>query len=403
MSIKNKKLLCVIGSLNRGGCETHLLKVLPELKKKGMDISIFLLADRGTLAQQMEESDITLVSPWILSRRSKKANIFSRLFRLVIISLQFSIYIIRSKPDFIHFFLPASYWLGAPLSYIFSRAKLIMSRRSLNNYMVNNARLQRYEKFLHNKMHFILGNSQAVVDQLIVEELAPTNKTGLIYNGVESPPLLSINNEPAGEPILSELSIPPTSTVMTMVANLIPYKGHSDLLSALSIVSNYDNDWHLLIVGRDDGIGQSLKSQASKLMISDNTHFLGLRNDVPQIYAASNIGLLSSHEEGFSNAILEGMLASLPMIVTDVGGNAEVVENNKTGYVVPASSPKEFAAAILKIINDPALQLSMGKAGRKRIDEKFSMETCINNYAKLYCSLSTGTENIKQKLDFTPG
>ncbi|MDZ4057391.1 MAG: glycosyltransferase, partial [Polynucleobacter sp.] len=96
-----------------------------------------------------------------------------------------------------------------------------------------------------------------------------------------------------------------------------------------------------------------------------------------------DIGVLCSHEEGFSNAVLESMAARLPMIVTDVGGNAEAVEDGVTGYVIPPKNPVELARALQRLALDPDRRL-IGERGRERVETHFSMATCINDYLSLY-------------------
>src|SRR5205823_891079 len=125
-----------------------------------------------------------------------------------------------------------------------------------------------------------------------------------------------------------------------IVANLIPYKAHTDLFHALAQISpKLPADWTLLCVGRDTGYGAKLEKFSQELKLSDHIQFLGERRDVRELLAHAHIGILCSHEEGFANAILEGMTTGLPMIVTDVGGNAEAVVHEKTGLVVPPHDP----------------------------------------------------------------
>jgi glycosyltransferase involved in cell wall biosynthesis len=168
------------------------------------------------------------------------------------------------------------------------------------------------------------------------------------------------------------------------VANLIPYKGHADLLDAFgSIREQLPQNWELWCVGRDDGIGQGLKERAERLGIASHVRFLGSRSDVPDLLLRADVGVLCSHEEGFSNAVLEAMAAGLPMVVTDVGGNAEAVVDGDTGYVVPPKDPPRLAEALLSVALD-ARRSDMGARGRKRAEELFSMDACLHQYELLY-------------------
>ena len=176
--------------------------------------------------------------------------------------------------------------------------------------------------------------------------------------------------------------------MLILIANLIPYKGHEDLLNALAMIKDrLPEDWTLLCVGRDNGIGDDLQSTARDLSISSNVHWMGLRNDAIQLLRLSDIGLMCSHQEGFSNSILEGMAAGLPMIVTDVGGNSEAVLHDQTGYVVPPHQPKAMAEAIVELALDQERISVMGTMGRTRISEFFSLNGCIDRYENLYMGL----------------
>ena len=119
-----------------------------------------------------------------------------------------------------------------------------------------------------------------------------------------------------------------------------------------------------------------------------NVRLLGERRDVPLLLAASDIGVLPpTRNEGFSNAILESMAAALPMVVTDVGGNAEAVSDGTTGIVVRARDASALGAAILRLANDPDLRQSMGALAKARVAEEFSLAESTARYVALYESL----------------
>ena len=233
-------------------------------------------------------------------------------------------------------------------------------------------------------MTAILGNSQRVVQELIAEGGCPPSRVALIYNGIDASAFATER-----PPIEARKDARPL--VLITVANLIPYKGHSDLVAALGELDrSLPRPWSLVCVGRDDGIGARLKQQARAFGIEQNVKLLGARADIAALLAAADIGILASHEEGFANSILEGMAAGLPMVVTDVGGNAEAVIDGLTGLVVPPRDPSALGAAILKLALDGDLRRTMGDAGRERVEKYFSIDRCVANYARLYAGLSKG-------------
>jgi glycosyltransferase involved in cell wall biosynthesis len=257
-----------------------------------------------------------------------------------------------------------------------------MSRRSLNNYQKKHPWLAILERRLHGAMTAIVGNSQRVLDQLRDDEKAPPDKLALIYNGID---IARFDRHLEREEKRKQLGISDDALVLVIVANLIPYKGHADLLAALArIKTKLPKDWVLLAVGRDDGLESKLKKQVRELDIAEHVRFIGQRHDVVELLRISNIGLISSHEEGFSNALLEGMAAGLPMIATDVGGNAEALIDGVTGLLVPAKDLEAMGDAILRLAGDPSLARRLGIAGRARVEQNFSLDACVNSYDAFY-------------------
>jgi glycosyltransferase involved in cell wall biosynthesis len=259
-----------------------------------------------------------------------------------------------------------------------------MSRRSLNDYQQRRPILGTLERLMHRFTTAALGNSKAVVQQLYGEGFTLSN-TSLIYNGIDLWPFQNLLTK---QGLRDSLNINQDALVFIIVANLIPYKGHLDLLNALGkIHSQLPKSWKLLCVGNDNGILSQLKEHSQMLGINNHVEFLGKRSDTPQLLAAADIGILCSHEEGFSNAILEGMAAGLPMVVTNVGGNAEGVEVMQTGLVVKAQDPESLGSALLSMALAPELRTRFGQAGKERIAQHFTLQQCTQNYADFYESL----------------
>jgi len=286
------------------------------------------------------------------------------------------------QPDIAHFFLPAPYLIGGPIAKVVGVPIRIMSRRSLTYYQRNWRGTRTMERILHRHMAAITGNCRAILREL-VEEGVPEQKLRLMYNGIEvtGPKLDRVAAR-------AELGLDPDCLVGATIANLIPYKGHEDLLEGLAIAApQMPVPWNFLCVGRDDGRQAALSALAEKRDIGGNVAFLGPRIDVDRILAAADFGVLPSRNEGFSNAILESMNAGLPMVVTDVGGNAEAVIDDETGFVVPAFDPEALASAILRLARDPALRGRLGNAGLTRVETTFTLDHSVSRYCELYDNL----------------
>ncbi len=131
-----------------------------------------------------------------------------------------------------------------------------------------------------------------------------------------------------------------------------------------------------------------LRAEAQALLdasaCADLAWLPGERQDVPEIMRALHIYVLPSLAEGISNTILEAMASGLPVLATDVGGNAELVLAQETGLLVPAAEPHLMAQAIIQLARNPGLARTMGAAGKSRVDEHFSLPAMIKTYQDLY-------------------
>lgn len=370
------RLTIVIETLDRGGAEWHLLQVLPRLREHNFKIEIFCLHHRGELAAEMERRGIVVHGSDV-----PQSSLLLRVGYLLIRSVALFAHLVRNKPDIVHFFLPAAYILGAPASVIARCRIRLMSRRSQNNYQDHLFWSGTIERQWHHRMSAVLGNSRSVIEQLS-QEGVPDSKLHLVYNGVD---LSAFGRQIPRQVARDRLGLSSEALVFVIVANLIPYKGHADLLQAFAqIKDRLPGNWVLLCAGRDDGIGSVLQDMVEDLGLTQRVHWLGSVKDVPSLLAAADVGLLTSHEEGFSNAIIEYMATGLPAIVTDVGGNPEAVLHEQSGLVVPARAPGTLADAILRLTFDPPLRQRFGAAAQSLVRERFSLEACVEQYVHLY-------------------
>lgn len=365
------RILFVTKKLVMGGAERHLVQLLPVLKARGFVVELFVLEQGGELEAELKKAGVAISG---LPRRS------GRMMHLLAGAAALYRRVRETQPDVLHFFLPEPYLVGAMVAIAAGHRTSIMSRRSLAHYHRNHPWLGRMERMLHRRMAALLGNSRAVVDELAAEA-GDRRKIGLIHNGVT----VTQPRDKVRAVQRAVLSIPADAFVMVIVANLFHYKGHADLLDALgTIASQLPQPWRLMVIGRDEGEGPKLLSQAERLGIADRILWLGKRRDVQDILPAADVGLLVSHQEGFSNALIEAAGQGLPMIATAVGGNLDAIADGHSGLLVPPQDPVALAAAILDLAAHPQRRRELGLAARERTLELFSQDTCVARYEALY-------------------
>ncbi len=190
------------------------------------------------------------------------------------------------------------------------------------------------------------------------------------------------------ERVKFELGWPAQTTVVTFVGRLVHAKGVDWLLEVWQHVSRQCTHARLLIVG-DGAERAALEAQAQALGMRDTVALVGKQPDVFKFLAASDIFVLPSRQEGTSNALLEAMSQGLPVVVADdlLGGNRGVVDDRQDGHVVKFGDSEAFARVLSQLLQDAGLRQEMGKRARRKIEEKFSIESVANQYCALYHEL----------------
>jgi len=380
-------VLYVTGGLGVGGTEQHLSLVLPELVRRGWRPEVALLADEGPFAGRLRDASIAvhrLAVPSPVSIPKLRGFLHLRgQARALAQRLR------TAPPRLLHCFLPSSCIVGGWAASAARFKPVAMSRRS----QASRPPLFFGDKWLERRAlrraDLVFAHSRWVAAELQAEGVVP-ERIRLVPNGLVLPPLPSEVDRArarAGEGWAEE------DIILLVVANLIPYKGHGDLLHGLATAANGGlSGWRLALVG-DGAPSQvaALRQSATELGLGDRVSFLGRRLDVPRLLAGADIGILPSHHEGLSNALLEYMAAGLPVIATATGGNLDAVEDSKTGFLVPVGARDALGQAIARLMGDKALRQRMGAAGRAKAAADFSLDACVAGYESAYRSvLSAG-------------
>lgn len=381
---KENLILVAISSLDVGGAEKHLLWVLPLLKQRGYNVALYLTNHRGVMYEEMIAANVPVITPPFCEFLNNLGKIGKPFIYFVSI-LKLCLVICKYRPSILHFFLLGTYVLGA-VSGLMTRARcMVMSRRITNEYHKTHPIIARMESFLHKRMKAILATSLRVRDNLLKKEGVPSNKLGLIYNGVNIDSY-QISRDKAA--VRYSLCLSDNDLIIINVANLYTRKGQEDLLYALTLIKEkLPKRWKLLCVGRNGGKRELLENLRDRLNLKKHVIFLGQRHDVPRLLGIADVGVLSSHEEGFSNALLECMASSLPMVVTEAGGNTEAVIHQQSGLVVPPNQPRQLGEALLTLITNEKKRKDYGTAARKRIVSYFSLQACVDRYDQFYNAL----------------
>ncbi len=182
---------------------------------------------------------------------------------------------------------------------------------------------------------------------------------------------------------MTQFGIPAGSRILISIGRLERQKGFDVLLEAVSLLNPLPDNAYFVIVGD----GPDLNSLRNQSKLTDRVLFLGRRDDVPNLLAASNAFILPSRWEGMPNVVLEAMAAGLPLITTRVEGISELIHDGVNGLTVAPDQPAELANAILRILSQPDFRRNAGCNSQVLVAKEFTIQCTTDAYAKLYLQL----------------
>lgn len=240
-------------------------------------------------------------------------------------------------------------------------------RRRLTNRLV----LRRFADDVH-------GVCQFSADSLVRVD-GFTGPISVIRNGIDLARYPATSRTEARR----RLGLPADRIFVTCVARFHPVKDHAMLLRAFARAAGDLPKAELLLAG-DGPQRAALTSQAADLGIAERVRFLGVRDDVPDLLRASDIFALTSVSEAASLTLLEAMACRLPVVVTAVGGNPEIVEHERNGFLVPRGDDGAAAQAIRYLLQHPERAAAMGEAARDHVTANYRLEDTIDAYYRRY-------------------
>jgi glycosyltransferase involved in cell wall biosynthesis len=233
---------------------------------------------------------------------------------------------------------------------------------------------------------YIITTGESLRQTLVRYNDFPVDRIRSIPTGID---LTRFTPRRALSAIRQELGLERDSLLLTTVATLRSWKGHSYLLEAFATLKTSFPHLSLLIVG-DGPQWESLRAQVRKLKLID-VHMVGRRRDVPEILAGSDLFALPSWaNEGIPQALLQAMAMGLPMISTPIGAIPEAVVDGETGILVIPKSTTALADAIATALHDPAQRAALGRAARQRVQKRFSLEAMLDQMEQVFHAVSRG-------------
>ena len=277
------------------------------------------------------------------------------------------------------FFESSDLWAGFATKAM-SSAKLIWSRRDMG--ILRSRKHSIAYRLMAGAPDAVFAVSEQVRQHCIAVDGVEPGRVETIYNGLD----VSDWDSPVA-PLRT-----PGATVVTTVGNIRRVKGHDVLITAAASVVQRFPDVTFNIAGEvlEPEYFEELQQLIRRLGLSEHFHFAGGVTDLRRHLSAADIFVLPSRSEGFSNAIIEAMAASLPVVATAVGGNAEAVKDSVSGFIVPPDDAAALSAAIVRLLEDPAKAATMGAAGKAIVQASFTTEAMMTRITGAYAKLLAG-------------
>ena len=241
------------------------------------------------------------------------------------------------------------------------------------------------------RINRLIAVSDAIVRKLVAEE-RDTTAISRVYNGVD---LERFDEATGGDTVRREFGIPADAPVAAVIGRLEPEKGHPTLIEAWPIVHHHVPNAHLLIVGegseRDRLEGLAHAHLRAEICCA-SVHFLGRREDVPQVLAATNVVVMPSYREAQGLAIIEALAANRPVVASNVGGIPEMIINGENGLLVPSHDPSALAAATALLLTDHALATRLATTGHQLVHDRFCLDYMLRDIEAIYALAVGGDE-----------
>jgi L-malate glycosyltransferase len=372
-------VLFILDSFEQGGSERQGLQLLRQLHESGeCRVHLATLQDRGSLRAEADAIGLGEIREYALTSFYDR-NFVAQLRRL-------GRFIRENEIDVVHthcFYTSIFGMTGAALARVRAR---VTSKGETEGFRT--PMQKRAERGAFRLAHRVIANCNVVENQLIKEGVSP-KRIVQHYNGLDLE-RMKVRPGLSRDEARARFGLPEVASrrLITIVANLHnPVKNHEMYLRAAARVRRDVDDAAFVIAG-EGGLMESFRELARQLGIEREVFFIGRCDSVAELLFGSDVGVLTSKAEGFSNAILEYMAAGLPVVATDVGGVREAIEDGENGFVVQSGDDETMADRIVQVLRDTDRARLMGTRARDLV-QKFSSEFHLRNTLELYQELLT--------------
>jgi glycosyltransferase involved in cell wall biosynthesis len=374
-------VLRLIGRLNVGGPAIQAITLTRWLTERGYR-TLLVCGVEGPREGNMDGLAAELdVRPRRLRSLRRDLGVHDLLALLAVLRI-----LVRRRPEILHTHAAKAGTVGRTAALLLGRWGPPVRVHTFHGHVLSGyfgARQTRgfvaIERFLARHCTRLIAVSDEVRDDLVALGIADRERIEVIPVGFELSEFAGTDDSGAR----ADLGLPADAPVVTLVARLVPIKRPDRFLRIARIVAARRPDAHFLIVG-DGELHDELRGSAAAHELGERITWAGVRFDMPAIYQASDLVVLTSDNEGTPVSLIEAQAAARATVATDVGGVRSVVLDGVTGAVVAADAEEVFADAIIALLEDPDRRRLLGRRGREHVAANFGRQRLVDDLDALY-------------------
>jgi glycosyltransferase involved in cell wall biosynthesis len=357
----------MIDKLSTAGTETQLLALIHHLDRSRVSPYLCLLGGESEFSRALEPKDCPVLRLGVRSFKTPgwlwKAGTFRRFLR-------------QNDIDVLQVYFPQSSFLGVLVGWLSGVPHIVRTRNNLGYSLTWLHRL--LGRLCNPLTDGTVANCEACRQAVMKDEGLSLQKTFILENGV--------NLERFPKAIVERPPRHKQNRKVGVVGNLRPVKNLDLFIRAAARVQTTHPNVTFHVAGEGE-LRSSLQHLASELGIVDKVFMPGTVSNIPEFLADLDVAVLCSKSEGMSNAVLEYMAAGKPIVATEVGGNRQLIENGKTGLLIPPGDDLKLADAIRTLLDDENQANRMAKAARLKVEEHHSREVMVRRFEDFYVNL----------------
>ena len=364
----------VVPALEVGGAEVLLRDSLLHYDRSVLAPTVCSMRDKGPIGREIESEGTEVIALGVKGHRIKWSSVFAlaRIIRERGIDIVHTHLYPANRSGRIAAMLARTPCIIASVHNQYCHRQKPLKRRLLNNLLARGT-------------DAIVAVSEAVKADIVHFDHVAPKKIVVIPNGID---VAAISVGDRAHARLS-LGIPQDARVIGSVGRLIDQKGHMYLIEALALIKDTHPKARVLIVGEGPLRGE-LEALAGSLGVAERVTFAGVRRDIPDMLAAMDAFAMPSLWEGFGIALIEAMVAGVPVVATSIPPFQEIITDREDALIVPIEDAGALASAMELLLDDASLSRKLGEAARTRVISRYGIESTVQSHTKLYESILQG-------------